>query len=1014
MGLTAAQVGAAGVPNPERVLQAMGPVAGWLQAAGDDAALAGLRAAADPAGALHALERLLDAASASVERPDLLLRVLGGSPALASTLAAEGAQWPALFRRVVGEPRRDVATHVRALAELGAHGPVARATLHALLRAYRRRELVRIGGRDLAALATVDDTVGELSALAEGLIDVATACTRARVAAEWGGDPPVAFGVLGMGKLGGGELNYSSDIDLVYVYADDGEHPSGRTLREFFVRIAEEVTKALAEVTADGLCFRVDLRLRPGGGEGPLAASVAATVSYYEAWGQTWERAVWLKARPVGGERALGDRLLGELAPFVFRRYLDFSTLEDLNAMKRRVDQSLRRPGQYERDVKLGRGGIREVEFWVQAQQLVHGGKDARLQARGTVATLGELTRGGYADASLAERLAASYRFLRDVEHKIQIARERQTQRIPDDPEEYGVLLRRLGLLEADADARFRAAHAHHTEVVHGAFEALFHGAEEERRREERPEVAAIFDELDDEAATRARLAALGFTDATTASADLKLLRDGPSHAPASPRRQRAMAALAPALLSEIARTADPARALSHLASFIGSIGARTSFLHLLLENTGVMRLLVRLFGTSEFLSRYFLRHPELLDSLVRADLIRLDVTRTELDAELAARLAAARDLERQLDTIRRFRHEEFLRIGVHDIEGELPGEVVRRQLTMLAEACLAAAADIAQGAVRDRLALPATPPADGLVIVGMGTLGGGELNYHSDLDIVFLYDAGPDAWWAERGRAPHEYFSRVAQRTISALQTPTQEGLAYKIDTRLRPSGNQGTLVSSLAAFESYHATSAALWERQALAKARPLTGPHALQDRVTAVIDRFVYGRGLTPEEVQEMAAMRARIADERGTQARDAVNIKTDWGGLVDVEFAVQMLQLRHGHAEPRLRERSTQQALDALIETRILAREDGERLRAGYGFLRDLEGRLRIERDQAVEAFDADAEAVLALARRLGYAGDDATVIASFRADLARHRAAIREISARIFESASRLPAPTASG
>ena len=1002
MGLTLARLTEAGIADAGQVLLAAAPCEAWMVGMPEQAIVDGLSSAADPIGAVHGLESLVAQANVRVERPDLLLRVLGGSPALGATLVAEGSGWPALFARMRTEDRRGPREHILALEELGALGALPRTALQALLRRYCRREFLRIGGRDLTGLASVDDTVRELSALAEGVVDVATRAVRARVAAEWGADTPVAFVVLGMGKLGGGELNYSSDIDLVYVYGEEADHPSGKPVRLFFAKVAEEVSKALGEVTEDGFCFRVDVRLRPGGDQSPLAVSLTGTLEHYEAWGQTWERSVWLKARPVGGDRALGTALLDELGPFVFRRYLDFATLEDLKAMKHRVDQSLRRPGQYERDVKLGRGGIREIEFWVQAQQLVHGGKDPRLQVQGTLPALEHLVAAGYVEANLARDLARAYRFLRDVEHKIQIVQQRQTQRIPDDPEEYRALVRRLGYLQPDGATAFEAQHARETGLVHATFSALFHGAEEERRRETRSEAAPLMDELDDPAATHARLTAIGFRDPDTAVADLRLLRDGPSHAPARANRQRAMMALAPALVSELARVADPDRALHHLVSFMSSIGARTSFLHLLLENPGVMRLLVRLFGTSEFLSRDFLRHPELLDSLVRADLVRVTRSRDDLAAELHARHAAATDLETQLDIIRRLRHEEFLRIGVHDIESDVTGDVVREQLSTLAEVCLEAAVEIAAGGVRERLRLPAGPPGDGLVVVGMGKLGGGELNYHSDLDIVFLYDAGPEAWWAEHGGgvAPHEYFSRVAQRTISALQTPTREGIAYKIDTRLRPSGNQGTLVSSLASFEHYHETSAALWERQALAKARPLTGPPALRARIAAVIERVVYGRPLTDADVAEMAEMRGRIAEERGAPG-DGLNIKTDWGGLVDVEFAVQMLQLRHGHAEPRVRVHSTREALDALIAVGVLSADDGERLRGGYAFLRDLEGRLRIEHDQPVEAIDTDPVAMLGLARRLGYTGTDDQMVATFVRELARHRAAIRDVYTRVF-------------
>jgi len=317
--LTAGQLAAAAVPDPDRVLAALATCVDWLDAGPAASVLDGLTAAADPAGALYALRRLLDEAAPPLSSAEVtaLLRLLGGSPALAAALAAEGTSWPAAFRGVLAEERRDAAAHRRALEALGVAGALARDTLQARLRLYRRRELLRVGGRDLLGLGSVDDTLRELSALADAVIDAAAASTRARLAEEWKSDAPVAFVVLGMGKLGGGELNYSSDVDLVYAYERDGDHPGGRTLREFFVRLGEEVTRALAEVTPDGFCFRVDLRLRPGGGQGPLAVSLPALLSYYEAFGQTWERAVWLKARAVGGDLPFGNTITEELSPFM-------------------------------------------------------------------------------------------------------------------------------------------------------------------------------------------------------------------------------------------------------------------------------------------------------------------------------------------------------------------------------------------------------------------------------------------------------------------------------------------------------------------------------------------------------------------------------------------------------------------------------------------------------------------------------------------------------------------------
>jgi glutamate-ammonia-ligase adenylyltransferase len=1005
--LTADILASAGVPEPERVVNAAAPVAGWLARVPREPVVDGLARAADPAGALHGLERLL-----ALDAPDLgpaevsaLLRVLGGSSALAQALAAEGGNWGAVLRGALGEDARDVATHARELAAFGVAGAMPRVELQSSLRRYRHREYIRIGSRDLLGLATVDDTVRELSALAQAVIAAALDATRARVASEWGGDTPVAFAVMGMGKLGGVELNYSSDVDLVYVYERDEEHSAGRTVREFFFRVAEEVTRTLAEVTPDGFCFRVDLRLRPGGGQGPLAISLPSLVSYYESFGHTWERAVWLKARAVAGDAALGDALAEELRPFVYRRFLDFGMLEDLKAMKRRVDASLREPGAHDRNVKLGRGGIRSVEFWVQAQQLIHGGKDPRLRERGTIPALEALAAHGYAPRPQTEELAVAYRFLRDVEHNLQIDRERQTQIIPADPDELRRLVRRMGFLGADGGAEFWRVHGLHTRAVDAAFTALFHGAEEERRRDERPELATLLDSIDQEEQAMWQLSRLGFTDPEAAYRDLRLLRDGPPYAPAPPRRREALAALAPSLLGELQESAAPGLALHHMASFITTVGARTSYLHLLLENAGIRRLLVRLFATSEFLSNVFLRHPELLDSLVRADLVQVVRSRDDLEGDLRSRLAPAQDYESELDALRRFRTEEFLRIGVHDIQGELLPPEVSAQLSTLADVCLTEALRLAERDVTRRLGLPAEPPALGLTVLAMGKLGGEELNYHSDLDLIFVYEAGEEAWWRDRA-SPHEFFTRVAQRTISVLQTPTREGVAYRIDTRLRPSGNQGALVSSFEAFERYHRKAAQLWERQALIKARPIGGPAALRARLEETVASFVYGRGLAPAEVAEVQRMRERIAAERGEEDAQRVNIKTDRGGLVDVEFLVQMLQLRHGHDEPRVRERGTRAALAALEAADVLAADDARALGEGYDFLRALEGRLRIERDQPVEALDTNPEALLGVARRLGYEGDDAEAVAALRADYAHHSSAIRALYDRLFAEAAR--------
>jgi glutamate-ammonia-ligase adenylyltransferase len=433
------------------------------------------------------------------------------------------------------------------------------------------------------------------------------------------------------------------------------------------------------------------------------------------------------------------------------------------------------------------------------------------------------------------------------------------------------------------------------------------------------------------------------------------------------------------------------------MATLIASIGARSSFLSLLRENPHTLRTLVNLFGTSAYLSQIFLRRPELLDSLVRADLVQLRKDRETMRAELMARLAEVEELEDHLDILRRYRAEEFLRIGIHDSNGLLDVTEVSRQLTDLAETCLAGAYLIARGALLRQLGLTAAPGS--LVIVGMGKLGAGELNYNSDLDLIFLYDATPDREEPGDQITAQEFFTKLAQRLISVLQVQTREGYVYKIDTRLRPSGRSGSLVSSLASFARYHHTSSQLWERQALIKARVVAGDLALKRPVEEMLEQFAYGGTIDAAGVAEIDRLRSRMEQELAKEWTGRFNIKTGRGGIVDIEFLVQMLQLRYGQRLPALRQRATLPALEALYACGILAEEDYRTLTQGYRFLRTLENRLRIEQDQPVEALEGDGGHLIALARRLGYEGEDAA--GRLLADYQGQREAIRACYNKLF-------------
>ncbi len=992
--------------------------------------VAGVGHAPDPSLAAVNLSRLLEYGSgtgavlpsAALARD--LLFLLGASQHLSNVLIQQEQDWEAAFLTARSAEEKSTATHLQACRPALRYD-LPEADFLCGLRAYRNREYLRIGTRDLLARASLEETTRDLSALAAAAVQIAYEYTRAGMEQDYGlaaveeakgeearAKRPVAFVVLGMGKLGGEELNFSSDIDLIYLYECDAGLTSGGKkgqvdTRTFFTELAQRLTQTLSTSGPGGFVFRVDLRLRPDGTNGQIVNSLANTLLYYESWGQTWERLALLKARPIAGEPALGERFLGEVAPFILRRYLDFTTVEDTQELKMRIEHSLKRTDRKRLNVKLGRGGIREIEFVTQVLQLIHAGKDPRVLGRNTLEVLDRLVEGAYLVAADRDALAAAYRFLRQVEHKIQMVHDRQTHTLPGAEDDLRILARRLQVVDQteaapDALGVFLTTLEEHTRAVHAIFRSVFHvpeGSPEADGTEEQAAVEALFDDVHDSERTQQRLAQLGFRDLPHMYERLRLLHDGPSYAPASPRRRELLYAIAPTLFHAVGRSADPDRALACMADLIASIGARSSFLSLLRENPHTLQTLIGLFATSSYLSRIFLRRPELLDSLVRADLVQLSKSPALMRDELMARIQGAPELEDRLDMLREYRHEEFLRIGIHDTNGQLDFPSVSLQLSYLAEACLHGAYETARAALLEQLGRPGLPGR--IVIVGMGKLGARELNYNSDLDLIFLYEPDASAPTGPDGAdlAAREVFAKLVQRLISALQVQTREGAAYKIDTRLRPSGRAGSLVSSMAAFTRYHQTQAQLWERQALIKARAVAGDPGLAARAHALFERCVYGEPIRAADVAEIQRLRGRMESELARETRERFNIKTGRGGLVDVEFLVQMLQLRYGYRLPALRHRATLSTLDALRACQVLSHEESQVLKRGYQFLRRLENRLRIERDQPVEALERNAEQLTPLARRMGYAGAEAG--ARVLVEYHRQREAIRACYSRLF-------------
>lgn len=972
-----------------------------------------------------ALARLLDLEGPTVgfarmprEERIALLAVLGGSRHLSQLLRSQPERWDDLRRAM--RPSPPPLPPLPAVLRDGGDGedPAAAA---AALREWRQNAFLQIGARDLWGVATLDETLASITSVAETAIAAATRAARRQLEVEFGLlelEPGRGnrFAVLGMGKLGGGELNYSSDVDLVFLHEANGaESRGGRRGKlaplAFFTRLCERLVKLLAEVTDAGFVFRVDLRLRPDGNNGPLTSSLAATLRYYEAFGRTWERAALFKARPVGGDLDLGEQALADLEPFIYRRTLDFTMISDLEQMKARIDQEVSQTVRG-RHVKLGPGGIRELEFLIQSFALVHGGRDRRLRERNTLTLLRELVATGHLPESEGKALAEAYAWLRRVENVLQLDDDRQLHSLPQAEEDLRGVARRLALhLDGggpvwertpgrDELAAFLAEHAHHTDFVHAAFAELFRG-----RRQRTMEIAdAAARRLVDDPDGReslVRLGELGFNDPPRAVEALRRIRDGnPSRRPPGAEARRRVLDLAPALLGAARRTSSPDRALAHLADFLDGVGARQTFIALLAENPATLALLLNLFATSEYLTRELLAHPELLDTLVRSDLAKSSKTLAQLGAELDQQLASATDLEERLDALRRYRHEEFLRIGLHDIQGELHYSEVSAQLSALAEVCLQRAHRIA---LEERSARYGAPAGLDLVVVALGKLGGCELNYHSDLDLIFVHGPSGEAGASHGGESrfgPHEFFAKVAQLLLSTLQLCTREGYVYKIDTRLRPSGRSGALVTSLDGFAQYHARSSTVWERQALIRARPVAGSPSLRARVAQVIESFVYGRGLRDDERIEIARLRGRMERELAREDAEHFNLKTGRGGLVDVEFIAQVMALTHGHDHPAVRRHATREALDALGQEGLLSPEDHRTLAAAHSFFRGLENRLRIEGEIAVERVRRDPLSLSRPARRMGITESGARAGELLLERWRRHRELVRDAFERL--------------
>ncbi len=902
--------------------------------------------------AVHPGPEDVPAESAAAKARDAL-RVLRPDTSEAQLALAEalGTHAPALLPLVLADPsvlddvqarpldRTDDRDEIRKQFAVCAEAN-DEATLHRLLRQTRHRAMVRIALREVLRYADIDQTASELAVVGSAALDAALSACRHQLVQRFGdalhsSDPnvPIAVSALGMGKLGGGELNFGSDVDLIFFYdTDDGQVGDGLevTVHDFFTRLVRLATKALSQVTEHGFVFRVDLRLRPEGSQGPLANSLASAERYYTTFGRTWERGALLRGRPVAGDPAFGEVVVDALRPFVFQRSVDPSIAAEMHGLTRRSRRDLAVDDA--RNVKLGRGGIREAEFFVQSLQLIWGGRHPELQVAGTMEGLRRLRSLGLVTHSDAEQLETSWALLRRVEHRIHMVAGYQTH---DLPEPRGLFAASLGFDDSEAlDDALSSAR----EIVKDLYDSLLEDTDEQT---DDPDLGRLIDRLfDGDAARLAEMAERLFAqdDVDEVVAHLTRLARW-TRSPFGPVGRQSHPQLARVLLREVLDAADPVMALSHLADFF--LRGGSGFARSLEAEPRLTRRLIGLFGSSPTLAELLVGHPETLGELLAgASLPSAEQVARAHDDGAVQRA----DIEDFVAWLRRLRREHLLRVGLAQIGGELDERGSQLALSALADAQVRASLHYA---ARETIAKLGQPDAtcDGFVVVGMGKLGGGELGFTSDLDLIFLYEGDGET---ANGRSHVELFSRIAQRTMRLLSQADAEGPGYEVDARLRPSGAQGLLVTSIDSFERYHQTRAQPWERQALVRARPVAatiGADEMAGRVARLLEETAYGQG--EPEVGRLVALRARMQRELAGERPDRYHPKLGFGGLVDIEFLVQWLQMRHG-SEPSVRRRHTTGAIEALRRLAErgskepgLTDHEAEALLDAYAFFRRVE-------------------------------------------------------------------------
>ena len=841
----------------------------------------------------------------------------------------------------IGEYQRRIAAALTGVANESA--------LIVVLREIRRREMLRIAWRDLAGISTYETTVSELSAFADAILGATLDHLTPWLERDFGvpyspNGTRQGLIIVALGKLGAAELNFSSDIDLLLIYPEEGATQGRRSLTnsEFFIRLGQRLIKVLSTITPLGLVFRVDMRLRPFGESGPLAISFDALENYYQAHGREWERYALIRARAITGTPEQRENLLKLLRPFVYRRYLDYGALESLREMKELINTEVRRKGLSD-NVKLGSGGIREVEFIVQVLQLTRGGRISELRDPRLLPVLATINRLNLLPDAVIRDLSTAYIFLRNVEHRLQEYSDQQTQTLPAD--ELG-RARLAFAMDYPNWEDFSAVLENHRTRVHEHFLRIFAPPPGvEPVADPKDDLQNLWRGLLDPERVAAVLAAWRMEPSVVET--LARLRTSPAVRALSARGHDRLDRLMPLLLAAVGGACDPATALERLTIVLESIVRRTAYVALLVENPQALSQLVCLCIASPWITQQIARFPLLLDELLDPRTLYAPPRRAALADALRQTMARLpqNDLEAEMEALRHFRHSNTLRVAAADITGILPLMVVSDHLTELAEVILTETLELAWHDLVQKHGRPALlsndPNAKGFAIIGYGKLGGIELGYGSDLDVVFLHDGDSTAPTdGVQSIATGVFFLRLAQRLIHFLTTPTPSGRLYEIDLRLRPSGASGLLVTSFAAYSHYQRHTAWTWEQQALVRARWIAGDATLGTAFRE-IRQEVLGRARAPEVLQrEVREMRERMRTELGSKdPQQTFDLKQDRGGVADIEFLVQYAVLRYSHNYPELTVWSdNMRQLDSLSVLNLFSPATVSLLQNAYRYLR----------------------------------------------------------------------------